>query len=260
MFKESWNAKELIYQLCRRDFLMMYRKSFLGLGWVIFASIMGIVSLVFMNSAGVLSPGNMLIPYPAFVLVSTTIWGLFTKSTLSSSKTLNVGKSFIQQINFLHYSLLFKQLMQELTNFIISFIVIIVVLLIFGVQIHYSFFLFPVLILPMLFLRSAIGIIISVVSSVTMDIDKILNFVLSILMLVTPVIYTAENVKGSMAKALINYNPLTYIFGSMRDFMLLGYMNDVRTKIILSVASFLFFVVALRWFYVSEEKVIEKMV
>jgi len=68
-----YNSRELIYQLYRRDLLMQYKKSFLGMGWMFFGPIMGIVSWILMNAAGVLAPGDVGVPYPVYVLLSTSI-------------------------------------------------------------------------------------------------------------------------------------------------------------------------------------------
>ena len=76
IIKNTIASKELIFQLYKRDFLMQYKKSFLGLGWMIFGPIMGVVSWVLMDSAGVLSPGDVGVPYPVYVLFGTSIWGL----------------------------------------------------------------------------------------------------------------------------------------------------------------------------------------
>jgi hypothetical protein len=59
MFRNMWKSRELIYQLFRRDFLMAYKKSFLGVSWILIAPFMGIVSWVFMNATGILTPGDV---------------------------------------------------------------------------------------------------------------------------------------------------------------------------------------------------------
>ena len=134
IIKNTIASKELIFQLYKRDFLMQYKKSFLGLGWMIFGPIMGVVSWVLMDSAGVLSPGDVGVPYPVYVLFGTSIWGLFMSFFTSTSQTLQIAAGFIQQVNFHHEALVFKQGLQNLTNFGISLIINIVVMLSFGVM------------------------------------------------------------------------------------------------------------------------------
>jgi len=67
IFRNIIASRELIFQLFRRDFLMAYKKSFIGMGWIFISPIIGIISWVFMNYTGVLNPGDVGIPYLAYV-------------------------------------------------------------------------------------------------------------------------------------------------------------------------------------------------
>jgi lipopolysaccharide transport system permease protein len=73
MFRNIMTSRELIAQLFKRDFLMAYKKSFIGMGWIFLSPIIGIVSWVFMNATGVLRPGDVGVPYPVDVLLSSSI-------------------------------------------------------------------------------------------------------------------------------------------------------------------------------------------
>ena len=79
---------ELNYQLFRRDFLQQYKKSLLGMAWLFITPLIGIFSWVFMNATGVLKPGDVGIPYPAYILIGTTIFGLFQSFYSGASGTL----------------------------------------------------------------------------------------------------------------------------------------------------------------------------
>lgn len=252
-------SRELIWQLYKRDFLMQYKKSFLGFGWIILAPLIGFASWVFMNAAGVLNPGDMDFPYPAFVLVSTILWGFFTNSVVAASRTLKAGEGFITQVRYPHYAMLVKELLQTFTNFMISFVLITVLLVCFRVDLQALYFLTPLLVLPMLVFAAALGLTISVVNVVSMDIDKAIGYLLGFFMFLTPVVYTADN-KSGLVKAILTYNPMTYLHGCARDLIVFGDSPHLAVFLCLALAALCFLVLSMRWFYVSEEKVIEKMV
>ncbi len=150
---QSW---DLIYQLFRRDFLMSYKKSFIGMGWILISPLLGIVSWVFYNATGILQPGDVGIPYPAYVLLSTSIFGLFGGFYTAASGTLNAGLGFITQVNYPHDALLIKQALVQLANFAVVFLINIIVLFCFGVVPRLVIFLLLVLILPICFSGSSI--------------------------------------------------------------------------------------------------------
>jgi lipopolysaccharide transport system permease protein len=259
IIKNTIASKELIFQLYKRDFLMQYKKSFLGLGWMIFGPIMGVVSWVLMDSAGVLSPGDVGVPYPVYVLFGTSIWGLFMSFFSSTSQTLQIAAGFIQQVNFHHEALVFKQGLQNLTNFGISLIINIVVMLSFGVMPTGFIVLVPLFIIPIFFLSASAGLIVSILSTLTSDVSRIASFFLSLLMFITPVIYDSSE-KVVWLQQCNLYNPLTYLITAPRDLILTGTMSNPFYYLVSIVMAILFFMVALRFFYISEKKVIEKMI
>lgn len=258
MFTNMYRSRELIWQLFRRDFLMSYRKSFLGITWIVISPIIGIFSWVLLNSTGILQPGDVGMPYPAYVLISSTIWGLFMGFYGSSSQTLNAGSGFITQVNYPHEALLVKQLLQQFTNFMITIVINLTILILFGVIPHWSILFFPILALPMLLFASALGLIINLISVVASDVSTIMNTLLGFVFYITPVIYAPDS-QSELLRQISQWNPLTYIVTGVRDLVLTGQMQHWDRFIFVTILSLIFFLLALRIFYVSEEKIVEKM-
>lgn len=252
------NSWDLIYQLFRRDFLMSYKKSFIGAGWLFISPVLGVISWVFYNSTGILQPGDVGIPYPAYVLLSTSIYGLFGGFFTAASGTLTAGTGFITQVNYPHDALLIKQALLQIANFTIVFGINIIILFCFGVVPSIFFFLLPLVILPIFFIGSAIGLTASIIEVVASDINKIITFLIGLLLFVTPVIYSS-NVKNPFLQVIIKWNPLTYLIGGARDLIIYGRIDHFDIYLLCSGASFVVFLLAWRMFYVTEQRVIEKM-
>jgi len=259
MVADAIRCRELVWQLFRRDFFMQYKKSFLGFGWIVLAPLIGFASWVFMNAAGVLNPGDMDFPYPAFVLISTMLWGFFTNSVIAASRTLKAGQGFIDQVHYPHHSMLVKELLQAYVNFLISFVFITVLLVCFRVHLPLLYYATPLLVLPMLVFAAAIGLTASIVTVVAMDIEKALGYLLGFLMFLTPVVYTARDRTG-IVRTILEVNPMTYLHGCARDLIVFGRSDQIAAFIALGLAAVLFLLLSMRWFYLAEEKVIEKMI
>ena len=263
-------SKDLIMQLFKRDFLAAYKKSFLGIAWIFISPVFGILSWVFMNSTGILKPGDMegvmasgdvnqSVVYPAFVLISTNIWGLFIGFYQTAAGTLKAGTGFILQVNYPHEVLLIKQLANYLAVYILSFLLVVGIILAFGIIPDWKIILFPILILPLFFLGSAIGLMISVTTAVTEELNNITIIILGLMLFITPVIYS-PNVKDPLVQEIIRWNPLTYLVGGTRDLILKGTLAHPYEFYAISFASMLVFMFAWRLFYISENKVIERMI
>jgi lipopolysaccharide transport system permease protein len=259
MGRNIWSARELIWQLFKRDFFAAYKKSFLGIAWVVITPIMGIVSWVFLQKTGMLQPGDVGIPYPAYVLIGTTMWGLFMGFYGSARATLSAGGGLVMQVNYPHEALLFKQTAQHLANFTIRLVFILLVLLAFKVVPHWGLLLFPLVALPVFFLGAAIGLIVSMIAVVAVDLNRGINTAMGLLIWLTPIIYSRD-VASPFVRNAIKWNPLTHLVCSCRDIVLYGRLYDTTGYFICAGIAFFLFLISWRLFYVSEHKLIERMI
>lgn len=259
MVRNIIEARELIWQLFKRDFFAAYKKSFLGVTWVLLTPLMGIISWVFLQMTGVLRPGYVGVPYPVYVLMGTSMWGLFMGFFHSSKATLTAGQALVMQVNYPHEALLFKQTAQHLANFLIAFTLNVLVILAFGVLPSWKIILLPLVVLPLFFLGAGIGLIISMVSVVAIDLEKIFTTGFAMLMYITPIIYS-QKVKSEFIRWLVQWNPLTYLVCSARDIIIYGRLYDTTGYFICAGISLLIFLISWRLFYVSENRIIERMI
>lgn len=254
-----WESRHLIWQLFRRDLLSRYKKSFVGYAWIFLAPLVGVVRWVFMQKTGLLQAGEMEIPYPVYVLIGTTMWALFMKFFNSAKNSLRSGRSYMMKVNFAHEALLVKQLARQLTDFSIAFVLNLVVMMAFGVFPSWGIVLLPLVALPLFLLSTAVGLIISMVGTVAVDVSKFVNGGMGLLMFITPVIY-ADNYENEVVQAITRWNPLTYLVCSCRDMMLYGRLYRPGGYFICVGISVVAFLLAWRLFYVSEHKLVERMI
>jgi ABC-type polysaccharide/polyol phosphate export permease len=249
--------RELIFQLFVRDFLGGFKKSIFGIGWLFISPILGVVSWVFYDSTGILQPGDVGVPYPAYVLLGSMIYGLFMGFYTAATGTIEAGGGFIMQVNYPHEILLFKQVAQYLAGFVISFVSNVAVLAVFGIMPSWYILLFPLLVLPLFFLGSSIGLLVAVASVVSNDIRKIVDIGLSLVQVITPIVYSSDITNQTLLE-LVKWNPLTYLISNVRDMIFFGKMTSPEGYLISSLLSVLAFLFCWRLFYVSEQRVIEK--
>ena len=135
----------------------------------------------------------------------------------------------------------------------------ILVIIAFGVTPKWETLLLPVVVLPLFFLGASIGLIVSMISIVAVDIHRIINMGMGLVMFATPLIY-ADNVSHPLVKWIIKWNPLTYLICSARDIIIYGRFYGGIGYVICAMLSLLLFLVSWRLFYVSEDRIIERMI
>lgn len=251
-------SRELIWQLFKRDFVGGYKQTFFGIFWLFISPVVGILSWVFMQSTGILNPGSAGVPYPVYVLLGSSIWGLFMSFYSSSSASLSSGGSLILQVNFSHEALVAQQIAQTAANFSINFVMILLILLVFGVRLSWGALLFPFTLAPIFFVGAGIGMVVAVIAVVVHDVNKIVSTALGFLMFLTPVVYTPD-LQNKVIQDVIKWNPMTYLVGGARDVMLYGRIDDPRGYLISAVLAALVFLFSWRLFFIAEHKVAEKI-
>ena len=176
-----------------------------------------------------------------------------------SQATLDAGGGFINQVNYPHEVLMIKQVMISMATFLISFVLNFVVLVGFGVIPSWLTILFPILVLPLFFIGAAIGLISALVKVVVPDLQKGIDFIMTLLYFCTPVIYSSK-IDNAFIQTVTKYNPLTYLFEGVRGVIIYGKIEHWHMYIYAVLASFFLFLISLRIFYISEQKVIERMI
>lgn len=258
IFSNIFKSKELIWQLFKRDFFYGYKQSGLGIFWIFISPLIGILSWVFMNYTGILNPGDLNLPYPVYVLIGSTMWGLFMSFYSGTASCLSSSGQLILQINFAHEALVAQQIAQTIVNFSINILMIVVILFIFRITPNWKVIFFPLTIIPILMVGTGIGLIISVITVVVHDISKIISAGLGFLMFLTPVIYSPK-FQNKIVQNVIKFNPMSYLISGSRDLIFYGRIENFNGYFYSCLAAIFIFMMALRFFYLSEHKIFEKL-
>ncbi len=258
MFRNVWRARELVWQLFKRDFLASYKKSFIGFAWIFITPLLGVVSWVFLQRTGLLQPGHTPIPYPAYVLIGTTMFGLFVELFRASTQTLMAGAALVMQVNYPHEAILFQQVGQQLARFTISLALNLVVLAAFHVVPSWGVLLLPLVALPLFLLATALGLVVSMFAVVAVDLSTAATMLVGLLLYACPIIYPPD-IDNATIQSLMRWNPLTYLVCSCRDVVISGRLYQPMGYLVCSTIAALLFMVAWRLFYVSEQKLVERI-
>ena len=148
---------------------------------------------------------------------------------------------------------------QHLANFLLGFVLNLIILVAFGVVPSWKIVFFPVVIFPLFLLGAGIGLVVSVFSVVAVDLKKGFNVLFGLLMYITPVIYS-DQVDNELLQRVMKYNPLTYLVGNVRDLIIYGRFENVDRFVYSGGFALVVFMLSWRFFYISEDKVIEKMI
>lgn len=258
IFSSIRNYRFLWYELTKATLTAQFKKSLLGVSWLVLTPILTILAWLLLHSSGIFDPGDTRIPYPAYVLISTSIWTFFVSfyKYISEAMMLN-GKLFVQ-IRFPHELVILEQASVAVFNFLIPLLVNIIVLLAFGVQFTWASLLFPFALIPLILFGITIGTIFSLLKVVLVDLNNFFDRVIVLLMYATPVVY-ATDIDSSLLQQIMYWNPLTYLISMPREILVHGTPYEPMGFLVVSAGVLILFVLTMRYFVVAEGRVVERL-
>ncbi len=249
----------LLYKLTYTSLTIQFKKSFLGATWLFVQPIITVFAWVLLHGAGLFDPGTTGVPYPAYVLISTTIWSLFVSLYQLTSHMLVGNAQVLLQHQFPREVYILEKMAVAIFNFLIPLVLSLIVLLAYGVSFSWTIILFPIALLPLILFGSAVGIIFALLKAITSDLNNFFDKAIVLVMYITPVVY-ANDPGSELLQSIIRWNPITYLLSFPRDLLTQGSFFQPVTFAWVSGATVLFFVLTLRYFRYAQPKVMERMV
>lgn len=254
-----YRYRYLSWQLVRSNLVGGYKKSFIGLGWMLILPLITVAMWILLNGAGVVEPGDTSIAYPAYVLLSTSIWGFFMELYRTTSNALTDRGRVVVMNAFPYEVLLMERLIVHLINFSIPLALNIVVLMAFGVRFTWwMLLLFPVSLFPLMLLGMSIGMTVAVLRVIAVDICTLIDEGMKVLMFLTPVVY-APKVDNSLLFLINRYNPLSYLISFSRELLINGDFYETKAYLVCSLFCFLCFYLTLRFYLNFSKRVLERI-
>jgi len=258
MFSDLWKSQGLAWRLFVRDIKAQYRQTVLGLLWAFFPPIITTVTFVILNSSKVLDiAGGTNIPYPAFVLMGTIFWDLFSGSLVAPINNVQMAKQMLSKINFPQEALILSGIGKVLFNFFIKVLLLFPVFWWFKVSVAHSVVLVPVAALFLLLFGTMLGLLFVPISMLYTDFSRILAFITTFWMLVTPVVYppTQEGILGIISKL----NPVSPLIVTAKGWLVEGFGADTPAFWVVSGVTLVFLFLGWISYKLSMPIIIERM-
>jgi len=233
--RELWHARDLIMLFVRRDFVAVYKQTILGPLWYLIQPLLTTIvfTVIFGNIAKLPTDG---LPSFLFYMSGTVIFTYFSSSLSKTSDTFTSNAGMFGKVYFPRLAVPVSILISNLIAFAIQFLFFLAFMLFFvlrGTPLHPNWWILftPVLLLMMAGLGLGFGIIVSSLTTKYRDLRFLVQFGVTLLQYITPVIYPLSAMSPKY-QALIRLNPLTSVVEAFRfaylgsgsvDLLQLGY-------------------------------------
>ncbi len=248
---ELLKNKDLFIVLTKKEIIVRYKQTLLGITWVIFqplfsASIFTILfGIIFNFPSGTL-------PYPVFVYTGLVFWTFFAPALSVSSKSLESSEALIKKVYFPRIIIPLASISARIVDLGVSTIFLIILLMVFNIVPHpLIILLFPFNVFMVVLFVTGAGLFLSALNVKFRDVRQVLPFFIQMFFFLTPVIYSVRIIPDNL-QWLLYFNPLASAIESTRV-LLNGVVNiNVTAMAVSFMVSVVVFVVGLLYFARSE--------
>lgn len=245
-FQSLWRSRELLAYFVKRDLMVSYKQTILGLLWVLVQPLAMALMILFVFGRIGNFPDYGL-PYMLIALSALSIWEFFANSVGRSSICLIDDRDIIIRVNFPRILLLFNSALRNSLGFAINLIVIFGVMFYYGVPITAKVLIIPFIYVMTVLLNLGLGLWVGTCNVFFRDVSTLVPYLLRLGLFVSPVAFTLHSVPEQW-QMLYSLNPLVGIIEGMR-FCLLGDQFQPSIKI-LAVSFFSLFTILFSGLYI----------
>jgi lipopolysaccharide transport system permease protein len=242
--------RELFYFLIWRDVKIRYKQTALGALWAVIQPffMMVVFTLMFGRMAKMDSEG---MPYPIFYYSALVPWTYFQYAVAQSGNSLITNSKLISKVYFPRAIIPASSALSGVVDFGIASLVLIGMMLYYHVPVPLSLLLWPLFLLPLVLLATALGMYFSAMNVKYRDIKYTIPFFIQVMLFVSAIIYPVSSLPDKYRNILV-FNPLVGIIDAFRAAALPTREVDWGLLALSCVISSVLFVFAAMYFYRTE--------
>lgn len=209
--RRSW---ELLSLIAVTDFKRAYFGTALGYIWslarplVLFGVLLAVFTQIFRI-------GSQVPNYPVLLLFNIVLFGFFSEATITAVASIVGQESVVRKTQFPRLVIPLAVVLTTLMNLGLNLIVVFAFILAWGITPTVTWLLFPLVLLSMFVLTTAVSMIVSVLYPRFRDTAIIWSVASTVLFYATPVLYPIE-VAPDTLKDVLSLSPLAIIFETAR--------------------------------------------
>lgn len=233
MLTDITASRELSWQLFIRDLNALYRQSLFGVIWAFIPPIVTSLIFIVLNNRRIIDFGDVGIPYPAYVLVGTMLWQVFSESLNAPLKSVTAAQQLLAKVNFQREALIVSAFLLTIFNTLIKGIVIAVVIFAFQLQPGWGVVFAPLAILMLIVLGITLGLFVTPIGMLYTDVAAALPIIVQLAFFVTPVVYPPPQSFPFSLIAILN--PVSPLLIGARDLLTTGTLSNPVSIAVVSI-------------------------
>ena len=223
-----WRRRWLLRYFIQRQVTRSYKRSYLGLSWILLSPMIWVffLALIFSEAVGI---KDRMIPIPGNEDLNFGLYlycGLLP--FLAFSEAMNKGMNSIRSSSGLVQKVVFPLELLPFTNAVASMIdkffgvgALLIVAALFGVDLHAAILYLPLVVLLQVLFILGLTYFMAIFGTYLPDLGEIMRPIIRGIFFLTPILWPPERLPESI-RWVVDYNPLAYLVIAYRETVLFG--------------------------------------
>jgi lipopolysaccharide transport system permease protein len=238
----------LIAHLTKRNFVLRYKGSILGILWSALLPLSQLLVLVFLFGKVI---SLKIEAYPAFVFTGLLPWNWFSMCMTSAGGLFIGNRDIMRNQKFTPSILAIVATLTNLLTYLIFLPILLVLLVIYNRDMTWSLLIFPLLLLIQGILTVGLSLLVATANVFYRDVQHIVSMAVMLLFYITPVFYQTRAI-GENYRVLYKLNPVAVLIEGYGAIFFHGTAPDWESLLSAGIISI---VVCVAGYYVYKRQV-----
>ncbi len=227
---EFWQYRDLLYQLVRREVVVRYRHSVLGVTWALLQPLgmMLLFTFVFTRAVSVGMIRDLDAPYPLWAYLGILPWTLFAMGLTGAVQSLAAHRDMVTKVYFPQQILPASAIISAFFDFCVASVVLVGLVIYYQATSDWSFafrpaqLMLPLVVAVQLLLMLGLGLWLALANLWFRDVKYLFGVGVQMWMFVTNVLYPLPNDGSMLMHLLTTLNPMVPIISAYRGMVIHG--------------------------------------
>lgn len=252
-WREVWRQRELFWILGKRDVMVRYKQTILGIAWAVIRPLLTAMVMVFAFGKIAKLEQVSSIPYMLVVIPGVIIWLFFSQCLSQISNSIVGNGNLVSKVYFPRMIIPFSSLLVGLLDAIIAFAMFLIFCFYYQFLPNWHIIFAPIFLILAYLAAFGAGLFASVLNVKYRDIGQIIPFVVQFGYFISPVAYTVDIYKDKWWYSIYNLNPVVGAIDGLR-WSLLNDFSPFNWQSFLPLIVFVIFsVITSIWFFRKNE-------
>ncbi len=179
--------------------------------------------------------GETDIPYPAYVMFSTSLWQAFVEAMNGPVAGVAAARSLLARVSFPREAIVLAKLIEIGANLLVKLVLVIALFWWFAVPVAPTVVLAPLTLASLVLFGTLVGLFLAPLGLLHRDVSRGLALLTGTRLLLTPVVYPVPE-SGTFA-TLVRWNPVTPLLVTTRELATTGVVSEPLRFAVLTALS-----------------------